>query len=116
MKKRVLAIAFGLSLSAAAALAQDTCGIGTSLRRFNKLDSPVTEDFTVPLKVIENAEAGKSPFYFCDASLDLRPGIRFLNVYIDSVLSTGKNMQDPSIVYVKKLQAEMKAAINKEIE
>jgi hypothetical protein len=118
MTKRVFAgIAFAaivcLSYSTAAR-AQITCGIGTSVKKFNKVAEPTDDDFTIPLKVITNGEAMKAPFYYCDANLDLRPGIRFLDVYIDSVLATGRTLQDPSVLYIKKLQKEMKAAINKE--
>ncbi len=113
MTNRVLAAILCLSFSTVA-VAQETCGIGTAVKRFNKIDSPSSDDFSVPLKVITNNEGLKVPFYYCDADLDLRPGIKFLDVYIDSVLATGRTMQDPSILLVKKIQKEMKAAINKD--
>jgi len=98
------------------AVAQETCGIGTAVKRFNRIENPVSDDFATPLKVIMNNSSTKVPFYYCDEDLDLRPGIRFLDVYIDSVLATGRTIDDPSIIAIKKVQKDMKAAINKSTE
>jgi hypothetical protein len=113
MTKLVFAVILFLSFSAAAS-AQVTCGIGTAVKKFNKIDNPIDDDFTVPLKVITNSETMKVPFFYCDADLDLRPGIRFLDVYIDLVMATGRTLQDPAIVYARKMQRDMRAAINKD--
>ena len=96
-----------------AALAQETCGIGTAVKKFNRVENPISDDFAIPLKVVMNNANTKVPFYYCDGGIDLRPGISFLNMYIDSVLATGRPIDDPSITAIKKIQDEMKAVINK---
>ncbi len=102
-----------LLLFSTAAIAQNTCGIGTAVKKFNHIENPISDDFALPLKVILNNANTKIPFHYCDEGLDLRPGIRFLDLYIDSVLATGRTIDDPSIVSIKKVQKDMKAAINK---
>ena len=96
-----------------AAMAQETCGIGTAIKKFNRVENPISDDFAIPLKVIMNNAGTKVPFYYCDEGIDLRPGINFLNIYIDSVLATGRPIDDPSIVSIKKIQEEMRKVINK---
>jgi hypothetical protein len=102
-----------LLLCSTAAFAQETCGIGTAVKKFNRVDSPISDDFAIPLKVITNNASTKVPFSYCDAAVDLRPGISFLNVYLDSVLSTGRSLDDPAVVSIKRIQDQMKAIISK---
>ena len=107
MRWIVMGFALGC-LSAIPAYCSTTCGIGTAVKKFKFVEHPLFSDFELPGRVILQESEGNPPFHFCDEQSDLRPGIAFMNKYVDRLISTGASEAEPEIVTMRETVAAMK--------
>jgi hypothetical protein len=104
----LLFMAFGTCITIAPLAHADSCGIGSAVNRFNRIDSPTITDFARPLQVIEDQAHLSKPFYHCDDDDDLTPGMDFLNQYLHVLTNDlDRGDRDPGVVEMRSLIAKM---------
>jgi hypothetical protein len=90
------------------AYALDTCGIGSSVKTFKMIEHPQLSDFELPDRVILQQAELKQPFQYCDDQIDLKPGIDFMNEYIDFLIASGISEDQPEILTRRQAVATMR--------
>jgi hypothetical protein len=86
----------------------DTCGIGSSVKTFKMIEHPQLSDFELPDRVILQQAELKLPFQYCDDQVDLKPGIDFMNEYIDFLIDTGVSEDQPDMITRRQAVATMR--------
>jgi hypothetical protein len=106
--RRIVMTIMACCVLAISAYPSESCGIGTAIKKLRLVEHPVASDFEMPGQVILQEAGGKAPFHFCDYQLDLKPGIAFMNKYVDKLISSGASEDQPDIIAMRHTVATMK--------